>query len=96
MDSLNSKMITAKGMSVEIKVLLEFKSLLILKMTHHKNWSVSRKLKTTQFLRQVQKLQNLYPLRMIALKTLNLKLMIEKTKLILNNSEFFPMVSRVK
>jgi hypothetical protein len=96
MDSLGLKMMKVKNISVESKALLEFKSLLILKLIHHSSQIVLRKWKITQFLSQVQMPQSLKGLKMTALKTLNLKLMMKETKRMLKNSQFWLMVSNAK
>ena len=96
MDSLGLKMMKVKNISVESKALLEFKSLLILKLIHHSSQSSSRKWKITPFLSQVQMPQSLKGLKMTALRTLNLKLMMKEAKRMLKNSQFWLMVSNAK
>ena len=96
MDSLDLKMMKVKNTSVESKAPLEFKSLLTLKVIHHSSQSSSRKWKITLFLSQVQMPQILKGLKMTALRTLNLKLMMKEAKRMLKNSQFWLMVSNAK
>ena len=89
-------MMKVKNILVESKALLEFKSLLILKLIHHSSQSSSKKWKITQFLSQVQMPQSLKGLKMIVLKTLNLKLIMKEAKRMLKNFQFWLMVSNAK